>query len=356
MKYRIFSFILAFSLLLCTLSSCGTASGPEAQPARKLTFTDDAGRDVEIPEEITRIVPSGPLAQIVLFALCPEMLVGLANKWTPEAEGIIPTEYQELPYLGQLYGSADLNVESLAAAAPQMIIDIGESGKTVAEDMDTLQAQTSIPGIHIDAALETMPEVYRKLGSILGKEAEAEALAQFCEKILTQTQNVMEQVDDDRATVLYCLGEDGLNVLAKGSYHAELLDMLADNAAILEDPSPKGTGNAVDMEQIALWDPEFIMFAPGSVYADADKDATWSGLRAISSGNYVEIPYGPHNWMGMPPGVQRYLGLIWLPAVLYPDSCDYSVREEVAEFYELFYHCTLTEAQYEALTANAFVS
>ena len=101
------------------------AEEPAAEEPATRIFTDDAGRDVEIPAEITRIVPSGPLAQIVLFAIAPEMFVGLAAKWSDAAQGIIPQEAFDLPYFGQLYGSADLNVEELALAGPQIIIDVG---------------------------------------------------------------------------------------------------------------------------------------------------------------------------------------------------------------------------------------
>jgi uncharacterized protein YbbK (DUF523 family) len=38
---------------------------------------------VELPAEITRVVPAGPLAQIVLYALAPEMMAGLGCPRTP---------------------------------------------------------------------------------------------------------------------------------------------------------------------------------------------------------------------------------------------------------------------------------
>jgi iron complex transport system substrate-binding protein len=60
--------------------------------------------------------------------------------------------------------------------------------------------------------------------------------------------------------------------------------------------------------------------------------------------------------MGSPPSAQRYLGLIWLPAALYPDSIDYDVYDQVAQFYKLFYHCDLTEDMYRTLTAMLFLT
>ena len=83
--------------------------------------------------------------------------------------------------------------------------------------------------------------------------------------------------------------------------------------------------------------------------------STYPELTAIAAGNYLEVPEGPWNWMGTPPAAQRYLGMIWLTAQLYPEYCDYDAKAEILEFYELFYHCRLSEQQYRQLTANAFL-
>lgn len=360
MKKRMISLLLSLALAF-GLAACGAkspaASAESARPAQEaaVVFTDDCGREAKIPAEITAIVSSGPLSQIVLLAIAPDMLVGLAEKFGDSAKGFIPDRYYDLPCFGQLYGSAQLNVEELAAAGPQLIIDIGEAKKTTAEDMNELEAQTQIPSVHIEASLATMPEAYRKLGSILGREEKGEALAQFCERVYSRTVSIMEQVGDHKVNALYVLGEEGLNVLANGSYHAELIDLLTNNLAVVDNPAGKGSGNEVTMEQIALWDPDFILFSPDSIYDTAAEREAWKEITAVRTGSYIEVPENPYNWMGTPPAVQRYLGLIWLTAELYPEYCDYDVKEEVMEYYELFYDCTLTEEQYAALTANAFI-
>ena len=354
MSKKIISLLLAV-VLVCSLTACAekqiqTPSGTETRH-----YTDDCGRTVELPQEICSVVASGPLSQIILYAIAPEMLVGLADKWDDSARGIIPDEYFELPYFGQLYGSDSLNVEELAVAAPQLILDIGEAKRSTAEDMDALQAQTQIPSVHIEATLATMPDAFRTLGGILGKEEKGEALAQFCERVYNRTVSIMEQVGDNKVNALYILGEDGLNVLANGSYHSELIDLLTNNLAVVDNPAGKGSGNEVTMEQIALWNPDLILFAPGSIYETAAEREAWKELAAIRTGNYIEVPEAPYNWLGMPPSVQRYLGLIWLTAALYPQYCDYDVKAEILEYYALFYGCALTDGQYDALTANAFL-
>ncbi|MGN1004668.1 MAG: ABC transporter substrate-binding protein [Oscillospiraceae bacterium] len=376
MKGRLLALLLALAMML-SLAACGgtagtnepsqepshTAETPSAEPSpaeetprADFVFTDDCGRQVEVPGEVSRIVPSGPLAQIVLYTIAPEMLVGLGAKWSDSAKGIVHDEYLDLPYFGQLYGSANLNVEELAKVDPQLIIDTGEAKSSVVEDMDSLQSQTTIPAVFVSATLETMPETYRKLGQLLNKEEEAEELAQLCERVYSRTVSIMEKVGDDKVNALYVLGEEGLNVLAYDSYQSKLIDMLTNNLAVVEKPVSKGTGNEVSMEQIALWNPDFIIFAPGSIYSTVSGLDTWREITAVANGDYIEVPEGPHNWMGSPPSVQRYLGMIWLTSVLYPQYCDYDVKAEILEFYSLFYHCDLTEEQYETLTANAYLN
>jgi iron complex transport system substrate-binding protein len=47
------------------------------------------------------------------------------------------------------------------------------------------------------------------------------------------------------------------------------------------------------------------------------------------------------------------MGMIWLSQLLYPDTAKYSMFEETAKYYELFYHCTLTQTQYDQLVAHS---
>lgn len=371
MKKRLVSALLALGLIL-SLTACGasqpaeptvpaeTAAAPEtlstetAAAPETTVFLDDCGREVEVPTQISRLVPSGPLSQVVLYAIAPDMFVGLAAKWDDSAQGIIPEDRLNLPFFGQLYNSADLNVEELALADPQIFIDVGQPKGSTAEDMDALQAQTGVPAVFVNASLDTMPQTFRSLGALLGREEKGEELAQFCEKIYSRTMSILEQVGDNKADALYVLGGKGLNVLAKGSFQSELIDLLVNNLAVVEEPSSKGTGNEVSMEQIALWNPPFVIFAADSIYDTVTEDDTWSQIPAIQEGNYVKAPIGPHNWMGSPASVQRCLGMIWLTSVLYPEYCDYDVKADVLEYYRLFYSCELTDEQYDALTEGAF--
>ena len=356
MMKRLISMVLIFIMCL-NMSACGSTGNNNTEQKEENTriFVDDCGREVEIKKEIHSYVPSGPLAQIITFAIAPDEMVGIASKWYDSASGIIGDSYLELPYLGQLYGSADMNLEELAYVGPEVIIDIGEVKPSTESDLETLQNQTKIPTVFISSNVEDMPNTFRKLGELFGKEEKAEELAQFCEKVYERTNKVMEQVGEHKVKGMFVVGEEGLHVLAKDTFQAEIFDMLVDNIAVMPNAISKGTGTEVTMEQISIWNPDFILYGPKSVYVNVKDDVLWNKLDAVKNDSYIEVPEGPHNWMGSPPAVQQYLGLIWLTAELYPEYCDYDVKEEIMEYYRLFYHCELTDTQYEQLIKNALL-
>lgn len=315
-------------------------------------FTDSCGREVTVPVNVEKVAVSGPLAQIVVFAMAPDKLVGIANAWDESAAQFLDTKYYDLPLLGQLYGGkGEMNLETLLAAAPDVVIDVGEPKGSIVEDMDALQEQTGIPFVHIDAYLASMDNTYAMLGDLLAMPNEAQGRADYCRYAYDRAVEIANSVE--KANLLYITGDEGLNVIAKGSYHAEAIDLLANNMAVVEEPSSKGTGNEVDMEQILNWNPDVILFAPGSIYDSVGSNENWQTVTAIKNGTYYEVPMGPYNWMGFPPSVQRLLGMTWMAKILYPDAADYDLYTEVSTYFQLFYHCELTQTQYDALVGGS---
>ena len=349
---KIVCYILLLSLMLGLLGCGALPDGTQDIPTRE--FTDSAGRTVAVQEQIDRVAVTGQLAQIMVFAAAPDKMVGLASDWSTDAVQYIDEQYLELPVLGQLFGgSGELNLEELLNAAPQVIIDMGEKKDSISAEMDDIQNQTGIPTVHITIDLDNTREAFTMLGELLGVQSQTDALADFCDSAYTRTLDIMSQVGEDKVTALYCLGDLGCNVICRDSYHSVILDLLTENLAVVDTPSSKGTGNEVDMEQLYIWDPEVIFFAPNSMYPYAADDSEWQELTAIREGTYYEVPYGIYNWMGFPPSIQRFLGMLWMTEVLYPEYTEYDLYEEVSRFYDLFFHCEITQEQYEALVANS---
>ena len=371
------SILLTLAMVLTLFAGCGqtapteTAAQPEPTEAPQTTapaettevpapavrsFTDSTGRTVEVPAEVTKIAVSGPLTQLYVLPLAGDMLVGVSRRFSENAKPYLSEEIFSKTEIGQLYGGkGELDLEALLSVAPDVVIDVGDAKKTIKEDMDSLSNQTGIPFVHIDATVATAPEAYRMLGELLGRPEKAEKLASYCEDILNMTHDMMARVDADgkRKTMLYCLGDAGVNVIAEGSFHAETINTMSQNMAVLEDVVSKGTGNQVDLEQILAWNPEVIVFGPDSIYDTVGTEDGWKAVSAISSGNYYKEPCGPYGWLSSPPSVQRYLGLMWLGKLLYPEYAEYDLQEKVTEYYDLFYDCKLTDEMYQELVKDA---
>ena len=141
---RLLALVLALVMSL-TLFACGRKAQDDKTDDSTRTedttrvFTDSCGREVTVPTDIQKVAVSGPLAQMVVFAIAPDKMVGVANAWDETAENYFDQKYLDLPLLGQLYGGkGELNLETLLTADPDVVIDVGEPKSTMAEDLDGL--------------------------------------------------------------------------------------------------------------------------------------------------------------------------------------------------------------------------
>lgn len=365
-KYGVLFFVLimiAASLSGCNQSNASKETKQEENPKEKTEqekettriFTDSAGREVEIPKNITKIAPSGTLAQIVLYTIAPDKLIGWAKEPPQSMEKYYDNKYLDLPTFGMFYGDT-FNLEALIDAKPDVIIDIGEAKKSVVEDMDEIQRTTGVPTIFIEAKLETIPQAYVTLGDILSEEEQGKALAKYSEDTLSDAKKFAASIpENERVKLYYGMGETGMNTNGKGSFHAEIIDFVgAENVAVLDKAASKGGGNEVSMEQLLLWQPDVMIFAQGSVYEQVSAgDSLWKDLKAAQNGQVYEIPEGPYNWMSFPPSVNRILGIKWLGNLIYPELYQYDMIKEAKTFYKLFYHYNLTDEEAKELLSRS---
>ena len=260
---------------------------------------------------------------MILAAIAPECMVTVNATPSESQMAFLPANLASLPETGQMYGSkANLNLETLLAADPQVVIDLGDKKGDMTEDLNALQDQIGIPVIFIEADLAHMAEAFRMLGNLLsGKTDRGQELADLVDRTTTMAaENSAKITDDMRLRAMYTTGEDGLGTNAAGSIQAQVLDMVGvENAVVVEDVSNKGGGNVISLEQLYNFDPDVILFADGSIYDTVTDDSAWSQLTAISTGKYYEVPCSPYSWLSGPPSMNMILGVWWLGNLIYPE-------------------------------------
>ena len=336
-------------------ASEGSATEQQAVENETRTFTDSAGRTVEVPAQIDRIAPAGHTATQVLLTMAPEKMVTLSQELSDDQAKYLGESYAELPVTGAAFGAkGDLNKEAVAASGTQILIDTGEMKDNIAEDLDTLQEQLGIPVVMIETTMDTYADAYEMLGELLGMEERGRELSEYCKSAYEETTSVMAGIpDDERVRVAYLLGDKGTNTIAKNSYQGQVVDLVANNVADLGEVSGRGQGVEISMEQLALWNPELILFAEGSIYDTVGDDAAFADLDAVKNSAYYEVPATPWNWLNSPPKVNQVLGMQWLPRLLYPDQYDDDLYETVAGYFKTFYGYDLSEAEFDEIAANA---
>ena len=314
-------------------------------------YTDDLGRTVMLPDNIERVVPSGNLAQMVLYSITPEKIVG----WSSQLSGAAKEEYfvqdiVNLPVFGTFYGKkANLNKEALMAAAPDVVIDMGElkgSKESMVADLDSLQDDLLIPVIFIEAYLDNTPDVYRKLGSLLGAKEKGEALAGYAEDAIRMAAEARERITDP-ITVYYSISSDGLEAIAEGNFHGEVIEKIgAKNVVSSVFGASQGD---VSMEQLYIWDPDVILLSEKEAYERAITDPMWTMLRAVEEGNVYLVPSEPYSFIDAPPATNRIIGIYWLGNLLYPELYPVDVVDKMIEYYDLYYSYDLTEEHAEEI-------
>lgn len=331
---------------------------PEEEPAPSAhegtwTFTDSLGREVTFEGPLTRVAPSGKMAQQCIYALNPDSIIGLTNELTSGEKQYYPERFAQLPVFGTFYGKkANFNRETVLAAEPQVVLDIGEQKKNMAEDLDALQEQLGVPVVFVEADLLHMDQAFEVLGELFEMPEEAKTLADYCVATIADVQEKAAAIpEENKKSVYYGCWETGLSSSAQGDLHSEVIDLVGAKNVV---PADLGHGFVeVDMERLLEWNPDVIILSPNTVYSQVGEDEVWQKLDAVKNGTYYEIPADPYNWIDMPPAANRIIGIKWLGNLLYPDVFDYDMVQEAQNFYELFFHVSLTEEDAHTLMANS---
>jgi iron complex transport system substrate-binding protein len=201
------------------------ASPALAQPA---TVRDGVGREIARPASVSRVFTAGAPAAILLYTLAPDLLIGWPDSNRPQALPFLLPEIRDRPAIGRITGRGNsANLEGVLARKPDLILDVGSTGRTYVELAERVQAQTGIPYALLDGRFAQIPASYRSLGQLVGREARAEQLARWCEAAMADiTGRIAKIPSEARPSVYYARGPRGLETGLGNSINVETLSFL----------------------------------------------------------------------------------------------------------------------------------
>ncbi|HKF59973.1 MAG TPA: ABC transporter substrate-binding protein, partial [Dongiaceae bacterium] len=338
-------------LLLCLWAFSLWAFLPLEARAQSVEVTDSAGRHVTIPATVQRVMPAGPPAALLLYALAPDKLIGWPSKLPPETAALLPKAYAGLPVVGRLTSSKPPSAQSIRKLHPDLILDIGDVEPDYAALADKIQRETGIPYLLFDGRLAQTPEILRRLGPLLGQAAAGQRLAGYAEGELKQIAAGLATLPPaQRPGVYYARGGTGLQTGPAGSLLGEIVDMAGGHNLV--PPTGSSAPAKTTLAEIARWDPDVVITQDPGLYRAMPSDPAWGALRAVQSHRIHLAPELPFGWIDEPPGINRLLGLRWLAAVLHPETFAWDRRAAAREFCELFYHAKLGDAEIDRILAS----
>lgn len=325
-------------VLLCVL--------PLSVPVHARDIIDMSGRQVTIPDTISKVVAASPPGTYLLYAIEPNIIGGLNFPvWENEKKYTIPN-YAKLPVIGGMYGqSRTMNREVLLQIHPDFIVYWAWKDDAITRRFQDSLSSLAIPlvSVRLDS-VEDYPQAIRLLADAVNRKERGEILYKYAVEALTEVKALTAQIPDvKKVRVYYAEDMDGLSTERSGSVHAELLPLAGGMNVHKSDAIDRYGMEKISMEQLLLYDPEVILVKEKAFFERVYTDPKWQNLRAVREKKVYLIPFMPFNWFDRPPSFMRLLGAKWLLNILHPDLYKIDMAEETRAFYKLFLGVELSD-------------
>jgi len=318
-----------------------------ALPA-SVTVTDQAGKTVEIPQPVERVISAyGPVTSMVYAVDAERALVAAGYLGANDPLGSTAMENIDprFPDLisNDIFSQSTFDVEEAANRDPDLILANARSSwlETVGE--------LDIPILLYDAeSTELLKDAVLLTGEIFGPHAAAQAQA-WVDYYDWVTDIIAEGTQDlsaeERPNVLFT-GTSPQRIASGEMYQSSLIGMAG---GISASAALTGYWNDVNLEQIAAWNPDVIIVPPygGATVEAITEDAEWQILDAVQAGKVYQMPKLVAPWDT--PAPDSVMGIIWLSQVLFPNRVDLDCQAQAQYFFNTFYDYAIPAEELETI-------
>lgn len=290
--------------------------------------TDMAGRKVEVPDEVNKIVTTYRSATQFVFCLgVQDRLV--ASDLSFEKVSLFRKLYdgEKLPNVGSK--NRGINIEQILEVDPDLVILFPHNvGPEVAKKLKDY----NIASVIIQPeSYEQIKETTKILGKAIGVEERAE-------KVITQYDKIIDIVDsrniEDKKKV-YFANSELLDTVGEGMLQTSMIELAG---GINPAKDVKSGFIKTSLEELLNWNPDYIVvsqYYSGSVEELLNRPEL-QNLKAIKNENVYRFPSKVEPWDF--PSPSSYLGIVWLAEKLYPEQYeDIDVEQVVEEYYNTLY-------------------
>lgn len=326
---------LAFIGVLVLFALMG---GGGASFASQVTVTDSWGREVSIPEKVTRVICSGSgCLRYLVYLQAQDLAVAVddmeksRSMFESRPYFLAHPELRDKPLFGEFRGFDNPELIVALDPAPQVIFKV--NGK-MGHDPVELQNKTGIPVIvleHGQLGVEKreMDETLLMMGRVIGKERRAREVIAFFDGIIEDLGKRTADLPEDERPSCYIGG-----VAFKGPHGMTSTEpayppfMFVNARNIAADPSKKSSEqlqqSTFSTESLVSMDPDKLFVDLSTLQGGAEvnglnqlrSEAPYQVLSAVEKGEiYGVLPY---NWYSQNHG-SILADAYFIGKVLYPD-------------------------------------
>jgi len=242
-----------------------------------------------------------------------------------------------------------INIEELIRIEADLIFVKPDTVNNEAE-MDKLRL-AKIPVVAIQfISMEEQKYTMQMMATILGTEEEGQKYQQFYQQNISLVQARVASIpDEQRARVYHSTQEatrtDTANTL--GGDWTQAAGVI--NVSVGQDLKFTDGDHYASLEQILLWDPDYILANNPDVVGYIMGNEQWRTLQAVKNQRVLPLPVGITRW-GHENSLETPLVTIWTAKTIYPDLfADVDMQAIVHDFYAEFFDWELDQATIERM-------
>jgi len=277
-----------------------------ADTTRGITITDQADREVVIPDEIRRVVSLWPEATCILRALgASDLLVGVDDKAAehPVLQKVWP-EVKNVQVVGTM---SSVNAEQLVALRPDLVVVPAQS-KRLAEQI--ARYGLSAACFHPRGKWENFLEEITLVGTCVKRQSEAASLRKFLEEKMAEVTEVVNSVPKSHRPKVYV-------TFAYDPLRTTPLDSVERAGGVNLAEGDTEIWRSVDMEWLLARNPDIIVQHALGKFDLTKMSGGWPSLKAVKERRIYRVYLG---YAGLDPA--QYIFQIRQMAALFhnPDT------------------------------------
>lgn len=337
---------MVFAFAACGDNNAGNTNAGNEEPQTR-TVVDMAGRTVEIPAKVERVVNNWPSSNSVMLMIgAGDLLVGTTTT-------TLNNEWNKFMYPNLVNVPTDINsAEEVLKLEPDIYIS---SGVDKAEEMQ----KAGIPSLVLMFSnYDDMKKSFTILGEILGGDY-VQKMEYWCDFVdewkSTITNKLADLKDEDKPVLYYCapMGNAELTTTFKSPSMCQDWANIC-GAVYLNDLTDNPAAGTITVEEVLKIDPDVMVIGGIHQAAALEKlqgDKVWAEIKAVKEGRVYVAPKGMHPIPRF--GIEGALMLPWTAKTLWPEKfADVDLDKIFHDFYYTLSGKDLTPAEVKNLLAG----